>query len=406
MREGKIDVASLICGLSEEDRWGSLAEWWLGGVLPGALADLSTEGCEQLCDLFKIMKTSKAAMRKAIAAMIERKLESDDDDEKATNGSVRGEEAGSRLAGRRGRSRERLASRIPDAPARQSRPGSRSASEEPSGRNLSKRRSPRLVQSAMELAMKLPDVGTAGRRADRGMSAGAQRSLRSGATRRRREESAVATSSSSAPSDCSSDSSWSSEDDEAGPLSLPNRHASKPHRSSRFSAGSTAVSSRSSVSSPLAPDWLDSVLFRYDSVERAYAHLSSGWQPRSRKEAQSLARIIDAIRCGRRADALEMAVRRLIGVHSASQPGGSWRIGDVLEGDVEEHSFLPAKVWARAVKHAASMEGSRSKEGYGSNRREKSPAHKKWQQQNTDSDKQQNTRASGSHKAKTTGSST
>ena len=406
VQDGKIDVASLICGLSEEDRWKALTEWWLGGVLPGALAELSTESCERLCDLFKIMKTSKAAMRKAIAAMIERKLESDD--ERPADVPVRGDEAVPRLAARRGRSHERIASRVQEAPARRRRPGSRSASEEPAKPDASRRQSPRLVQSAMELAMKLPDVGPAGRRMGRGKSARAeQRSLGAGITRRRREDSAVASSSSSASSSvCSSDSSWSSEDDDADwmPPPLPSRQRSKPHRHSRFSADSIAIASRSSISSPLAPEWLDSVLSRFDSVERAYTHLSSGWHPRNRKEAQALARIIDAIRGGRRADALEMAVRRLVGVHAASQPGGSWRIGDVLEGDVEEHSFLPAKVWARAVKHAASMEGTRSKEGYGSNRREKSPAQKKWDQKKG-SDKQKPTGASGSHKAKSTGSS-
>ena len=230
------------------------------------------------------------------------------------------------------------------------------------------------------------------------------RSPRAGNIRRSRLAPVDPSSSSSSSSGSSSDSSYSSEDEGEEWMPPPVSKVRRHRRAQPPSTSSVSIAARSSVSSPLAPEWLDSVLSRYDSVERAYAHLSSNWQPRNRKEAQTLARIIDAIRLGRRADALEMAVRRLVGVHSASQPGGSWHIGDVLEGDVEEHSFLSAKVWAKAVKHAATMEGTRSKEAYGSNRRERSPPRGKAERKEG-SDAGKNSGASGSHKAKPAGSS-
>jgi hypothetical protein len=80
---------------------------------------------------------------------------------------------------------------------------------------------------------------------------------------------------------------------------------------------------------------------------------------RNQRECLSLARIIDEALCsGVRTSALfiELACRRLAGVHAADYSGGNWALCDDLEMYKDKQSFLPARVLQRTVKNVIRLE--------------------------------------------------
>jgi hypothetical protein len=113
-----------------------------------------------------------------------------------------------------------------------------------------------------------------------------------------------------------------------------------------------AGSSSHSSWSTFASGFLSNVLARGPSVHRVFHDLQGSFhQERNLKECLSLARLIDALRARDRTRALDLACRRLAGVHAADQ-NGSWDICDAYEKDTSKQSFVPEKFMQDAVKHA------------------------------------------------------
>jgi hypothetical protein len=70
---------------------------------------------------------------------------------------------------------------------------------------------------------------------------------------------------------------------------------------------------------------------------------------RNENEILAWCRVIDAMRLGQHEVALELAVRRLAGVHSA-ELSGTWKVSDVFELDTRKTSFVPPGVLKHAIK--------------------------------------------------------
>jgi hypothetical protein len=84
-----------------------------------------------------------------------------------------------------------------------------------------------------------------------------------------------------------------------------------------------------------------------------YSHDVTIKTPRNKNEMLAWAEIIDLLRLMERdwkvSQALELACRRLAGVHTADQTG-NWQVADVLEQRLENQSFVPAAFMQRALK--------------------------------------------------------
>jgi hypothetical protein len=103
---------------------------------------------------------------------------------------------------------------------------------------------------------------------------------------------------------------------------------------------------------PMARKFLRNVLAEGPSVYHVFRYDLTFKHERNRRECLSLAKMIDVAREHPRHNGLllELACRRLAGVHAADQ-GDDWSVCDSLEGIANRQSFLPEKVMQRTVKN-------------------------------------------------------
>jgi hypothetical protein len=86
---------------------------------------------------------------------------------------------------------------------------------------------------------------------------------------------------------------------------------------------------------------------------------------RNRRECLAWANCIDGMLragLGKRSDPVEIAVRRLTGVHAADFSGGDWSLCDELEVDGLSQSILPAKVLKRMMANTARLKAVRGED--------------------------------------------
>lgn len=78
----------------------------------------------------------------------------------------------------------------------------------------------------------------------------------------------------------------------------------------------------------------------------------------SRNELQALARIIDSLRAKDPKAAMELAVRRFVGVHAASKQG-NWGVADALDQNTPSLSWLGSRLNSQCAKISARMLSAR-----------------------------------------------
>jgi hypothetical protein len=95
---------------------------------------------------------------------------------------------------------------------------------------------------------------------------------------------------------------------------------------------------------------------------------------RNRRECLALAQVIDFLRAGERRSALESAVRRLGGVHTADSSDNNWAACDALELVLDKQSFVPGFAIRNTVKAVANIEALRKKESKPAKSSQRPPA--------------------------------
>ena len=97
------------------------------------------------------------------------------------------------------------------------------------------------------------------------------------------------------------------------------------------------------IDEPIAAEYIANCLRTTGSTSmlHVFTHVITIKVDRNRREMLALCRVIDALLCGQREVALERAVRRLAGVHTADSTN-SWAAADVIEAVIEKQSFLPS----------------------------------------------------------------
>jgi hypothetical protein len=81
---------------------------------------------------------------------------------------------------------------------------------------------------------------------------------------------------------------------------------------------------------------------------------------RNEREVLALARVVDALRKQDYANALELVVRRLVGVQSADT-SGNWKMCDAFELVMDRQSYVPDAFLARAIKNVNRLEALEGK---------------------------------------------
>ncbi len=97
------------------------------------------------------------------------------------------------------------------------------------------------------------------------------------------------------------------------------------------------------------------------SVLRVFRDDVSFASERNRRECLALARIVDAALHGDVKQVLELAVRRLAGVHTADSSNGNWSACDAIEQVMSRQSFLPTHVLQRTLKTVVQMNALQQK---------------------------------------------
>jgi ribosomal protein L12E/L44/L45/RPP1/RPP2 len=114
------------------------------------------------------------------------------------------------------------------------------------------------------------------------------------------------------------------------------------------------------LTQPLAPSFLKNVYRSsggYDrSVRKAYEQIEFNHY-RNQRECLSIARVIDLLESKQYKEAREVAVRRLIGVHTADTKH-NWDFADVYELEMSKRSFVPDDFAASAAKAVSRMSTS------------------------------------------------
>jgi hypothetical protein len=82
----------------------------------------------------------------------------------------------------------------------------------------------------------------------------------------------------------------------------------------------------------------------------------------SKQECLALARIIDAALAGDMENVLELACRRLGGVHTAVETG-NWEMCERLENEAEQRSFVPAEFMSSALQSVVRMQRVKASNG-------------------------------------------
>lgn len=96
--------------------------------------------------------------------------------------------------------------------------------------------------------------------------------------------------------------------------------------------------------------------------ERVFKH------ERNRHEVEFLARLVDLLRKKQRSAALEVAVRRLVGVETADR-SGDWRLCDAFELVTKKQSNAPTEFLAHAIKAVKRIDAVEGKQSNDSSRR-------------------------------------
>lgn len=81
---------------------------------------------------------------------------------------------------------------------------------------------------------------------------------------------------------------------------------------------------------------------------------------RNEREVLALARVIDALRKSDYRGALELVVRRLVGVQAADT-SGNWKLCDAFELVMDRQSYVPDAFLARAIKNVNRLEALEGK---------------------------------------------
>lgn len=355
--------------------------WWPGEAYLSLVDEFSLEELKKICTRLKCMASGSAkSLRTTVITRIERwakdnpllvPLDSDGDPPRTRSAGIKAAKAAAAAQRRAskvqysedddGASTDRQSDRSdseedPDySPKEDRRGGSRSRPLAPA---VSRRgtRKPTPSQACVDALGSMALVSAAAphrsrdsvRTGRRISAAPAPPAATSGRSRRsrRRASSSSSDSSSSVGSDFDEDAFVPEEEEEDRPLS---------HRDSDRKSSSRGKGGHGSF----ATEWIANVLVEADSVSERYATVTAKWNSeRNRKEAMVLAKIIDLILSGQSRQALDKAVRRIAGVHTA-ESSGSWALSNVLENNTEAQSFLPARTWSAAAKMAARLESMR-----------------------------------------------
>lgn len=142
-----------------------------------------------------------------------------------------------------------------------------------------------------------------------------------------------------------------------------NKKNSSRHHRDRYSSPSDSSSSSDEsdqefaalesigVTEAIADKTIHNILLAGPSVYSVYQQLSSqgDWSQRNTGESLLIARVIDELRGDRVANATELLVRRLTGVHTA-ETSGSWATCDAMTGIGRTRTFLPEKFAKHTIK--------------------------------------------------------
>lgn len=107
------------------------------------------------------------------------------------------------------------------------------------------------------------------------------------------------------------------------------------------------------------------------SVHRAFKEDVKFKSERNRRECLALARIIDAALRNDLKQLLELAVRRLAGVHTADTSDNNWDACDAIEQVMERQSFVPTKFLQRALKTVVQLQALQKQSDHGSGQKNK-----------------------------------
>jgi hypothetical protein len=151
-----------------------------------------------------------------------------------------------------------------------------------------------------------------------------------------------------------------SESDEGAPVPQPRPPSSSrvPKSTQRAQARVVAALASHGIIDPMAPGFIANAL-RTSGGQGSLTHVFTNEvlieSKRNRMEIIALARVIDACRSGEVELAMELAVRRLAGVHTAELTG-SWAICAQYELDRTKQSFVPASLMTAAIKDVLRLE--------------------------------------------------
>lgn len=107
------------------------------------------------------------------------------------------------------------------------------------------------------------------------------------------------------------------------------------------------------------------------SVHRTFKEDVKFKSERNRRECLALARIIDAALRNDLKQLLELAVRRLAGVHTADTSDNNWDACDAIEQVMERQSFVPTKFLQRALKTVVQLQALQKQSDHGSGQKNK-----------------------------------
>jgi hypothetical protein len=151
-----------------------------------------------------------------------------------------------------------------------------------------------------------------------------------------------------------------SESDEGAPVPQPRPPSSSrvPKSTQRAQARVVAALASHRIIDPMAPGFIANAL-RTSGGQGSLTHVFTNEvlieSKHNRMEIIALARVIDACRSGEVELAMELAVRRLAGVHIAELTG-SWAICVQYELDRTKQSFVPASLMTAAIKDVLRLE--------------------------------------------------
>jgi len=429
----ELSPAAQICALTNDEMVETvLSCWWPRETYLSLIRDFTLDELRQVCGRLKCMAAGgRHALRTSIIHRIERwakdnpllvPLDASDDPPRTRSDGIKAAKA---AAVAQSRSSKVTYSEDDGGASTEHQSGADASDADsdysPPKRSSARGRSPARAASQHTvskhaLRKELADALASMPSVSASPSAGSRDSIRSG---RRMAAAAVAPVAASGrsrrsrrrDSSSSSDSPSSSDSDieeDAYAFVTEEEDCSSRYLSSRRSSDRKSSSGSKSGRDPFLSGWFDNVLRDADSVSDRFTSVTAKWSSeRNRKEAMVLAKIIDHLRLGQIHQAMDKAVRRIVGVHTA-ESSGSWTLSNVLENNTEAQSFLPDRAWSAAVKMAARLESMRKSAqnvgGSGSFAGKDKSKSSGGSSSSSNSYGQGRDRSSGAHDAKSTGS--